>query len=66
MEAIVNSKPVGSETRRRWEVAIKQKAFNSIRKKIVLETSADDLLATVVAAHCPQIRFNQQKHLKSI
>jgi hypothetical protein len=49
MDAIVASKQPDSETRRRWGVAVKQKALDSIRAKIVLETKSDDLLAVLAA-----------------
>jgi len=49
MEAIVASKKAGSETRRRWAFAIKQKAFDPIRNRVILETQPGDLQAVLAA-----------------
>ena len=49
MTAIVDSKAPGSENRFRWEKAIKEKAFDLIRNKVILETKAEDLQAVLNA-----------------
>src|SRR5438093_13788365 len=49
MTAIVDSKAPGSENRLRCEKAIKEKAFDLIRNKVILETKAEDLQAVLNA-----------------
>jgi integrase len=47
MDAIIDSKPQEGDTRYRWGTASKDEAFDLIRKKPLLETSAETLLATL-------------------
>ena len=42
-------KTKGAETRPRWETAIKDKAFDSIRNRVVLETNAEQFLRVLEA-----------------
>jgi integrase len=44
LAAIIASKPADSENRSRWETAAKDKALNSLRQKVILVTSPQDLL----------------------
>ena len=47
MDEAVKTK--GAETRPRWETAIKDKAFDSIRNRVVLETNAEQFLRVLEA-----------------
>jgi len=47
LDAIVASKPEGSDTRYRWGTASKDEAFNPIRKKPLLDTRPELLLAVL-------------------
>jgi hypothetical protein len=40
------------ETRRRWVMAIKDRAFDPIRNLVVLETQAQHFLKTIGERHC--------------
>jgi hypothetical protein len=47
MEVVISQKH--DETHRRWSVAVKDHAFDSIRQKPLLKTTSDDLLKTMDA-----------------
>ena len=44
LDSAIESKPEGSANRDRWETAGKDEALDVLRKKVLLQTTADDLL----------------------
>lgn len=60
MDALVATKK--AENQRRWKTAIKDKSFDSVRRRIIVETRAEELLAVVEAGTVSTNVFLRKLH----
>jgi hypothetical protein len=60
LEALVATKQ--GENQRRWQTAIKDKAFDSLRRRILIETRAEELLAVIEAGTVSTNVFLRKLH----